>query len=74
MLDRLGWPMIANMLNQTPGIDVPQYIQVFMDPYPPPEDEAIVNATYIKTSKKCFNCGGGCTLIFVVVGNERRTI
>lgn len=51
--------MIANMLNQTPGIDLPQYIQQYeTDPYPPPDDAEIVEIKPIKTSKKCFNCGG----------------
>lgn len=57
-MDRLGWPMIANMLNQTPGISIPNYTQDYLESYPPPEDAKILETKPIKTSKKCFNCGG----------------
>lgn len=58
MLDRQGWPMIANMLNQTAGISIPDYTQLFAETYPPPEDDKILEERPIQTSKKCFNCGG----------------
>lgn len=59
MVDRKGWPIIANMLSQTPGIDIPQYKQQYeLDPYPPPDDADIVEIKPIKTSKTCFNCLG----------------
>lgn len=50
--------MIANMLNQTPGISIPDYTQVYGETYPPPPDAKILENKPIKTSKKCFNCGG----------------
>lgn len=60
--------MIANMLNQTPGIDIPQYTQQYKsEPYPPPDDAVIVENKPIKTSKKCFNCGGKNVLVIVVL-------
>lgn len=58
MVDPMGWPMIANSLNLTPGISIPLYEQIFAETYPPPEDAVIVEAKPIKTSKMCFNCGG----------------
>lgn len=59
MVDRKGWPIIANMLSQTPGVDIPQYKQQYdTEPYPPPDDDDIVETKPIRTSKTCFNCLG----------------
>ena len=42
MLDRQGWPIIANLLNQTPGISLQDYDRDFAETHPPPPDTKIL--------------------------------